>query len=559
MIRLARAFAWLRWRLLVNGLTRSRRRDDIERLSRALSVGLGILAGVAVFAIAGVLAAVAFSAAWRASADNIAARALLIAARALLGGATAVIVLGPIVRSLHGSASGYTRFALLPVPRTRMHLVEVLSGLTDPWLLLVLPALTALPAGFLLSGKVVPAIVSFAGGVLVAAALAALGCTLAFGAHLLLRNRRRGEMLTFVFVAGLMVLGMVPSILARRHEAATTDLAGRGGTALRWARVLPSEQYARAVELSFEDRPARAAGPLALLGGWSAIFYGLSWLAYRRLLESPAGESSRRAAGRLRYGMVRVPGLSSAASAVAVAEIRLVLRSVRGRTAVLLTPPSMALLGFVFTHARTPTGSEPFAASGTFWMACLAVSFSMLAVQPFLLNQFAIDRGGLQLTFLSPVSDEEMVRGKAVAGLLLWAATALLCLLALAIVVPRREPLLWSAVFLGGLAAQALMAPVAAVLSAWLPRTSDLNRLGSAGNPHAAASVGGAFVALGFAVPPVILGIGVHMLSRSPAIVFMALVVWAAACGVLSSVLLRLAGRAVGSRRENLMFVAMGR
>src|SRR5580765_8032044 len=38
MIRTLRIFAWLRWRLLLNGLRGSKRRDALERISRVLAV-----------------------------------------------------------------------------------------------------------------------------------------------------------------------------------------------------------------------------------------------------------------------------------------------------------------------------------------------------------------------------------------------------------------------------------------------------------------------------------------------------------------------------------------
>ncbi|MBZ5638879.1 MAG: hypothetical protein LAO51_09015 [Acidobacteriia bacterium] len=563
MIRLLRAFAWLRWRLLANGFRKSRR-DALERVSRAAEIAVPVIVGLFAVPAALALTASAFIGGLLASSSETARIVLAIVPRALLAVLTFVTLVGPLLRSMQGSTLGLARLTLLPIPRGLLHIVEVVTGLADPWVLAVLPGLFALPLGLLASGSVAAAAVTLAAGVALAAFLASLSSSMSFVVALLLRGRRRGEWITLAFMALLSFAGFLPAVfssLPGSHVAVERRVAARPDPAfLAWTRLVPSEMYGLALKRSIEGRPAGALAPLAGLAATGAGLFGLSWVAYRRLLETPAGSSARRQ-GELRgTRLARIPGLKPAASAVALAEARLVLRTVRGKTAIYFTPIAVGAIGWMGagTVRADPAGASRLLASGAV-VPCAAAIFSVIALQPFLFNQFATDRGGLALEFLSPVSDLDLVRGKAAAMFLLWGLTLLLSVLAGGIATRSMPLWAWGAAALASASMLALLAPAAAMLSALFPKPSDLGRIGRAGNPHPTAGILGTLLLLALGAPPAgLAALGLLML-KSPAVAIALLAGWAALAVAGGSALLRAAATVVARRRENLALVAQGR
>jgi hypothetical protein len=120
---------------------------------------------------------------------------------------------------------------------------------------------------------------------------------------------------------------------------------------------------------------------------------------------------------------------------------------------------------------------------------------SVLAILPFAMNQFSIDRAGLTLAFLSPLDDRDLLRGKAVGNGILVFAPALVCVLGAALVFRTGSIALWLSIPLGLLATYFINAPIAAVLSALFPRSVDLNSIGGGSNAHGLAGFLG-FLAL---------------------------------------------------------------
>jgi hypothetical protein len=554
MIRLLRLVAWLRWRLLVNGFRKSRL-DALERASRAAEIAFPVIVAILAVPAVLVLTVGAFLAGFLAARSEGARVVLAFVPRAVLAVLTFAILVGPLVRSMQGATLGLSRLVLLPIPRRVLHVAEVAAGLLDPWVLGTLPALVTLPMGLLASGSVTAAAVALAAGIALAACLAALGGTVSFLVALLLRDRRRGEWITLVFFAILSLSGILPMILESHEKARPPDLALPA-----WTRFAPSEMYGRALGCGLAGRPEGALAPLAGLTAAGAGLYGLSWIAYRRLLETPEGGSARRRGEHSGPRLVRLPGLSPGASAVALAELRLVLRTVRGKTAIFLTPLAVGALGFVGAGSVRfgPPGSPAPLAAGAL-VPCAAAIFSVIALQSFLLNQFATDRGGLTLEFLAPVSDLEIVRGKAAAMFVLWGMTLALSLL-VGGATSRATPLpLWGAAALGGASVLALLAPAAAVLSALFPKPCDLGRIGRAGNPHTTAGLLGTLLILALGGIPAGLAAVGFLLLKSAALALLLLAAWALLAATGGAALLRPAAAVVTRRRENLILVARER
>ncbi len=570
MIRALRALAWLRWRLLLNGFRKSRR-DSLERASRLAAVAVPAFLAVLAIPTVLTLAAAAFAGGFLAARSDTARVVLGIVPRALLAVLTFAVLIGPLVRSIQGATLGLARLVLLPIPRRVLHLAELGAGLADPWILAVLPSLAALPAGLLLSGSLAAGAAVLAAGVTLALVLAALASASSFVIALLLRNRRRGEWVTLLFVAVLSVAGFLPMLLSppsrHRNPGERVERAPRGEADARprlelpaWTRGAPSELYAAALERSLAGEAAGAVVPVAGLAGSAAVLYLVSWMAYRRLLETPAGGGGKRHAERRNLFLARVPGLSPGVSAVALAEVRLVLRTVRGKSAVFFTPVALGVLAFMGARGGRvdPEGSGLPTLGGALlpWATAL---FSVIALHPFLLNQFATDRSGLSLQFLSPLSDRDLVRGKAAGLTLLWGLTFALCAGVGIALGPRAHPAYWLSAAIGAASILALLMPAAAAFSALFPKAADLGRIGRSGNPHPTASLVGGLLSLALGLPPAGLAALGLAAFKSPTLALLLVSAWAVIALAAGHALLGPASRVVTRRRENLALVAEGR
>ena len=104
-----------------------------------------------------------------------------------------------------------------------------------------------------------------------------------------------------------------------------------------------------------------------------------------------------------------------------------------------------------------------------------------------------------------------------------------------------------------------LLAPCGAILSALLPKTMDIGRIGQAGKPHPAASFLGVLCILAGAMPAAALVLGALLLFESPALALLLVALWAGVAAALSLPFFRLAESLLARRRENLALVAAGR
>lgn len=592
---LLRAFLWLRWRSLVNGLA-SRRRET----SRALGAWAEVLGRGLLWITAGSgalgLAAGALFVPWALAPErDLAARAgILLVLRVGLAVFTLVVLVVPAFQGFSAGSFGRTRLLLLPVHGRVLHAVEVGSHLADPWILMVVPALAVVGVGTL---AVAPAAapVTLVAGAFFVLAVAGLSTCASFGVELLLRDRRRAEAAGGVLLVLWLVGVMVPGLLDRGREtpeegtpaaeapAPEEKLApdGTEGAAERgsgypepiqdaddltrfpaWLQVLPSEAYARALALSAAGRPAAALLPTVLLGLVAYGVFGLSRLLWRPLLASPEVSETRVGSGAPPRPL-RIPGLSAAASALGWAQLRGVLRTVTGRLGLVLAPVGTLL--FVFVMRTELSGAAEGAEEGLAarvaslppgvkgaLLAFAASLFCVLGLQAVLLNQFAVDGPGFTLTALSPVEPRDHVLGKAAAGGVLVLAQVLLATGVVVSFDPAVLPL-WPAVLLGAVSVYALLAPANAWLSMLLPKAVDVGRLGKRAQPNQVAALVGMFVTPMAALPALLVSGGTYVATGSALAVSVAALAWAAVALFAGYGLLLLAARLLPARQESIV------
>jgi len=569
MIGTLRAFMWLRWRLLANALRGGQRRDRLEQISRILAMFAPVifvalsLGSVLLLSVAGYWAGHAIAT------ERPEAREVLLIVRIALAVLTAVVVFFAFWTPSQSSLSRYTRLLLLPVSARTLHLVEFVSSLADPWIVFVAPGLMTFAVGLAVGGKVGTALVAAVAGLVLLVVFAGIGSLISFGITWLFRSRRRSELFTLIFVMALALLSLVPAMLSGRlgNERREALVAGREQPDeaeqwqrwLTWTQVLPSEIYGRAVSNRLAGRRVAAGAAVGLLAGQAAVFFLASGLVHRRMIGGVEGDRSRRAEGARPVRHWRVPLLGPAASAVAVAQVRTAMRSVRGRLSILLPGPLLAALTVVLS--RMPA-EESFAAAVTAHGHLLfgtGVLISIYSFQVFSLNLFGTDRAGLTMQFLQPISHVELARGKLAGLAMVIGATAGLCLVAALAAAPGGDPLLWVAVLAGGAATYLWLMPVFIWLSALFPVAADLSKTGSAGNPHGLTMFVGMVVVAVAALPVVAVVLAAQYWFRNPIVAVVAMGVWLVLALAVSVPLVSIAARTIVLRRENLAVVAQGR
>jgi hypothetical protein len=563
MLRILRAFAWMRWRVLLNSLERTSARDTLERLSLAVDQLGPIIAAVllvpTLLAISG-LSAYAGYAIGTGAAHPIAFEIL----RYLALGASVLAVIGPVLMPVMERANP-VRLLLLPIPRSTLYVAQTSGTLADPWILLMIPVLVFLPAGLAAGGAFRAAALAFAGGVLFIIALAGVSMLTSCVVQLVVRDRRRGELVALVFILAAPLAGMLFNLTNQhggrprgRANPATHERAARtpgvaDAIARRVFTVLPSERYAAATRAGSEGRGTEAASALAALAAAGLLLHGAALLTFERLLASPASTSRRRTARGTSFAAARIPLLSPGTSAVALAQLRLALRTPRGRSSLLSPLIVFGALGAVFLRSGgidlgpIPSSGIAFATFGGF--------VSLLAVLPMATNQFAIDGAGLTLELLSPLSDRELLVGKAVANAASAAMPAALCILGASILFPGGPFSLWISVPLGLVAVYLLVAPIAALVSTLFPRAVDLNSIGNRSNAHGVASLIGMGASALSGLPPLALCLLAASRLERPELAPLFVLGWCAVAFVLSWALFQPVLALFSKRRENLGMV----
>jgi hypothetical protein len=546
----------MRWRVLMNSLERTGARDRFERFSVAIEQLGPILAAILMIPSAIVLAGAAAYGGWSLAQGN--SHPLPFEAlRFLLLAATLLTVIGPFVLPVTERTSA-VRLLLLPISRRTLYVAETATALTDPWLALVVPVIVAVPAGMLAGGAFTAAAVALVAGASLLLVLLGLTSVVASVLQLILRDRRRGELLALLFILVVPLVSMIPAFLQSGRVSVHSNRGGRSDPA--WLAVFehqvlpraPSEMYARVTRGVASDAGPAPVRPLAALALAAAALHLCGLLLFGRILESPGATASRRRATSASARSWRIPGISPGASAVAVAQIRLAIRTPRGRS-ILLSP----LIVFGMFAAMTWRGGSGvdlglLALRSGLALAIFGAFVSVLAIIPLAMNQFAIDGPGLTLEFLTPLDDRDLLYGKALANAATAGLPALLCMAGGAILLPGGTLAVWLTVPLALCATLLLLAPAAAALSALFPRTVDLNSIGRKSNAHGAATFLGMLVC-GFAggAAGTLVLIANRLLDRG-SLAPVLMLAWCALCFVLARLLFVPVRRLLASRRENL-------
>jgi hypothetical protein len=557
MISILKAFAWLRWRMLINALERTGSRDALERFSIAIEKLGPILAAIllipSALGVAGLGAAAGYSLAQGAP------RPILFeVCRYLLLAVTGLAILGPLFLPA-ADRSNPVRLLLLPIPRTVLYIGQSASAFGDPWNLLALPLLGAVAAGMAVGGEPVAALLALVAAILFVVVIIGLASLATSVLHLLVRDRRRGELIALLFIIVIPAASMLPAMLSQGPRKDRTT-ASRRSPVPAWVStagsramaLVPSNIYVTASREAAGHNYAAAATRVAMLGAFGLVLHGLGAAAFKRVLDSPGSSGARRAASMHTAWSRRIPGLSIGESAVALAQFRLALRTPRGRS-ILLSPLMMFLIFGALMYRGS--GTMDFGAihlAGGPSLAMFTSAISLLAVLPIAMNQFAVDRAGLTMALLSPLTDAELLKGKAVGNALIVLAPCLLSLVASFLLFRGGTPALWTTIPLGLVSVYLLVAPIAAITSAMFPRVVDLNSIGRGSNAHGAAGLIGLLSFVVAAAPSILLALLAMKLLHRPVLAPLFAAVWCLVAFGIARLLFVAARRVFQTRRENL-------
>lgn len=557
MRRIFRAFLWMRWRVLVNSLERTGSRDLIERFSMAAGK-LGPIMVMVMFIPSSIgLFVLGIAAGFGTATDSMVMPMEVLRYLAFLG--VALTIIGPIVLPTRDGGS-VTRLLLLPIPRTALYMAQVAGALADPWVALLVPAVLGVTVGMAVGLSATGTLVALLAGICFLLLILGVASLASSIIHLLLRDRRRGDLVMLFLVFVLPVLAIAPQVIFARDTFGANRRLTRAErnarppsrteqVALRILPYTPSEMYYRAAKNGLT--PMDSVLPL---GGLAVAALGLQlagYAAYRRVLDLPASQSLRRAGSLGGLWNRVIPGLSPAASAVAFTQLRLALRSPRGRATIgspLLMPIVLAGLGY-------QRGGLPIPGiQGHYGLALAAIgSFSaILGLLPIAMNQFAIDKAGFTRVMLSPISIGELVAGKAVGNAFIVTVPVCFCLLLSAFIQPAGGAGLWLGLVMALISTFVLMTPAAAALSAVFPKAVDLNSIGTGSNAHQAAGMLGMLAFAISAAPSILLTLTAAKLLHRVDLVPLFLLGWCVTAFALAYLLFIPVRRLVASRCETL-------
>jgi hypothetical protein len=551
--------------MLVNRLTKATHRDELEQVSRWGEAALRVVMAALLLPAAALLALAAAAGGWLAGSDASHAHAVALAAGFAVALPPVWMLLRPLSMLGAGGVERGVLLRLLPIPPRLLRNAEVVRAMADPVFVVFAPALLLLPVGVAAAGRPSLALAALAAGVAFLAATALLGNLVTLAAQLLLRGRRRAELVTLVFLVVLSTLGILPQLLLphdrgeRERSAAPAASAPAPQPAEReipaMLRPLPPAAYAAVILDGSAGRWGRAALDVALLAAWAAALYLLTIPIHARLLTVPEGGAGRRA-GAERVWRLRLPFVAPATAAVAAAELRAILRTVRGKMALFYPALMTIMLAVVFSRPANAIEGLPV---GPLMLGAFAVLGAVAGVGVFACNQFALQGPGLILELLLPLRERRLAAGKTIAIGGLAAAGLLLALLPPAVLAPAASPAIWPAMWLAGLAAYAGASPVAVALSALFVKPVELSRIGRAGQPNPIASLLYLLAVAVAAAPAAALIVVADRWLASPWAAPPLVAAYAAAAIALARALLPLAERLVVARRENLALVVAGR
>lgn len=569
MRRFLGAWAWLRWRTFMNAIERSERADRIVRLSRALEA-LGPVM-VAVLMIPSAIAAMllGLAAGFGMGSGEVWGTPLMHALRVLFFVMLVFIVMGPLVLPSGRGIGSLPRLLLLPVSHRSLFAGELLGGLAEPWTLLGAIIVVMVPVGALMAGNVMLAIVSTAAAVVLLASLVALGAFVAAALHLLMRDRHRGEWIVVLFFTLLPLVAMAPALLAGASASdkgdeweeafesrmeAMLERPANGALAL-----FPGELFVAAAARTAGMSPGSIVLPLAGLTAGAGLATAGGWVLWKRTIER--GGISR---GRAR-SQASAPGQPSAiwtmrttSRAIAFSFLQHVVRTARGRT-IVLPALIMTIVLAVIVGARGGMRLGAIPLSDGFSVAVFGMAMSFLSVVQLWMNQFAIDKAGLTMLCVQPLTGAQILRGKMAGAGVIIAALAAIPIAAGLVIGASVHPAYWLILAIGTVASFLVLAPLAALLSAIFPKHVDMSSIGQKSNAHPAAGLLGGVLTFASAAPAVGAAVAGFRMLQSPAAAVGLAVAWLLIALLIHAVSWKLAVATFDRRRESLMAVANGR
>jgi hypothetical protein len=563
MFTTLRAFAWLRFRMFVNSLEQTGSRDMLERISLAAEKLGPILAGVLLIPSALALAAAGVASGY-AIAKGDASSVLAQAPRFVLIVVPLLCVAGPLLLP-SADRSNPVRMLLLPINRSTLYVAQSAAALGDVWILLMLPLVGGIPLGLAACGAPGAALFALATGVVLVATVIGISSTTTSLLHLAFRDRRRGELLALLFLLLIPLASIVPNLLAagshtrgadRRNTAhpGTIPVPTWLNTSTRAAlSFYPTELYTRATQAAARREMAPAVRSVGALAATAIVLHLVGIYVFGRVLESPGSTGSRRQVQTHAAWERRLPWLSTGGSAVALAQLRLGLRTPRGRA--IMLAPIPVVFGFAVLNSQNIPKLNLGGTSGDIGLfaGCFASFICMQSMLPIAFNQFAIDKAGLTRALLSPLSDRDYLAGKAVGNAMVVFLPAMICIAASFVILPGSHAIAsWLGIPIALLSVYLLAAPAAAVLSAMFPRAVDLNSIGRGSNPHGLAGLLGFFTFIAAGATSAAIALAATRWFGRPLLTLGLLMAWCAITFLISRGLFAIARRIFATRRENL-------
>ncbi len=569
MTRFLRAWAWLRWRTFMNAIERSGRVDRIARLSRALEALGPVLVAVLMIPSAIMAMALGLATGYGMGAGEPWGTPLMHALRVVLFVVVVLTVLGPVMLPSGRGLASLPRLLLLPVPHKALFAGELLGGLAEPWTLVGVLAVIMVPAGALIAGNATLALVAAAGAVALLVTLLGLGALFGALLHVLMRDRNRGEWIVVLFFTLIPLAAIAPTIIASASAGQKGGdweeaFEARMGTMLEQPATgalaaFPGELFVAGAARVSGASPGSPLLPVAGLGAVAVSAIGAGWALWKRTIDrggiargrsKDAGRASGRASS---LRMMRTP-----ARGLAFTFLQHVFRTARGRTAVL---PSIALTvifaGLVAAKGGVTLGAIPL--RDGFSVGVFGVAMAFLTMVQLWMNQFAIDKAGLTMLCVQPLTSSQILRGKMAGAATLIAALAALPIAAGLIVGAQSPPAYWIVLVIGSIAAFLVIAPFAVMLSAVFPKHVDLASIGQKSNAHATAGFLGMLVMFGAAAPGIGAAIAGFRYFQSATTAIALVSAWLGIALVLHWIFWKAAVAIFDRRRESLMAVAAGR
>lgn len=560
MMQVLRAFAWIRWRMFVNSLEQTGSRDMLERFSLAAEKLGPLMAAVLLIPSALFLAALGIAAGYALGSGDPRPLAFS-AARYLLIVVPLLAVFGPLFLPA-ADRTNPVRLLLLPIPRSTLYVAQASAAFGDVWNILMIPLVAGVPLGLAAAGALQAALATLAGAVLLVLVIVGLAGLATSVLHLVVRDRRRGELLALAFIIIVPMISLLPSMMDDSLSRRARDQARRpvlpvwaAEAGSRAASAYPTELFVSTARAAASEAYGPAAAALGALALTALLLHGAGLAAFRRVLDSPGSSGARRSTSTRAIWGRRLPGLSSGASAVAFAHLRLALRTPRGRSVLLSPLVVLVVFGVLMSRGSGLTEIGPLRLPDGLSLAALGSFVCLISILPLAMNQFAVDRAGLTMSLLSPLSDAELLAGKAAGNALIAAAPVLISFSVALTLLPAGSPYLWLALLLALPAIYLPVAPIAAILSSIFPRAVDMNSIGRGSNAHGAAGLLGMLAFLLAAAPPLLLTLLAVGLFDRPSLAPLLVLLWCAVACAVGRLLFMAARRIFAARRENLAMI----